>query len=270
MTLIPGFDTLTDKVPELTTPRGFLRAAATFLGTWGLAHLALTWLDTRQLTFAFLLQIVLYGVARWLVAGFFRGRADRIPYNTAFFNRFLPSAGINAASLSYLALTHAGAEVPKLVPGWLAFLPALYLLVTGVALIARSVQAAGVDTLFGVYSYFPDEGFRLDWSVYEALRHPIYSGLDRVALALGLLSGTAYGVLLAVIFVFVWHPVWYRLEEEELEGRFGDEYREYRARVPAVIPPDLGRELALVGSLTARPPARPGAEPEPTDEEREI
>jgi protein-S-isoprenylcysteine O-methyltransferase Ste14 len=122
----------------------------------------------------------------------------------------------------------------------------------------RAVQVAGVDTLLGAYSYFPDEGRFLRWSVYEALRHPAYAGLARLALAFGLWNSSAYALLLAVLFVAVWQPLWYGIEERELVERLGDDYRAYRERVPALVPASPADELTVLEAIV-RPSAAPEA-----------
>jgi protein-S-isoprenylcysteine O-methyltransferase Ste14 len=156
-------------------------------------------------------------------------------------------------------------ESLRLVPLPIGVILALYLGVTGLLLIGRTIQAAGVDTLSLVYSYHPDEGTRLTGGLYDLLRHPVYAGIDRVVLALGFANGTAYSLLLASIFVFVWHRIWIGLEETELTTRFGDDYRAYREAVPALAPTSIQGELALLEASTRRAPSVQAAPPESED-----
>ncbi len=263
MALIPGIPVLTERVPELTTPRGFFRAVVTVLGALAVVLWLLLYVEGKSPFGAFVLQLAVFGAAHWLISqSVFGTRRFSLAYSVAFFNRFLVAGGLVLGSLFYILFN--GGAVPeadyiRLVPRLVAGALAVYLVVTGLLLLARTIRVAGIDTLALLYNYYPDEGKRLSWSVYELLRHPLYSGLDRLALAFGLWNGSAYAMLLAVVFVFVWHPVWYELEEEELIERFGDEYREYRDRVPAVFPQSLRGELALLEALTRR------AEPAATD-----
>jgi protein-S-isoprenylcysteine O-methyltransferase Ste14 len=253
MAWIPGSPQLTDKIPELTSPRGFLRAAVVLFGVLFLTFAALLALDARLHPFlALLLQLALYFVAHRILADFFRGRRH-MPYHEAFYNRFLVTAGINFGSLLFILANNGGlpydAEPVRLVPRAIGALLALYLGATGLALAFRAVQAAGVDTLAGLYNYYPDEGRLVKGGIYDILRHPAYAGLDRLALAFAAWNGSAYALVLALIFVFVWHPAWIGLEEAELTERLGDQYAAYRNKVPAVMPADPAAELALLETL---------------------
>ena len=82
------------------------------------------------------------------------------------------------------------------------------------------------------------EGFeqRLVTSGIRArLRHPVYLG------HLCELIGWSLGTGLAVIYILTGFAIltgaiMIRMEDDELERRFGEPYRQYRQRVPAVIP----------------------------------
>lgn len=71
--------------------------------------------------------------------------------------------------------------------------------------------------------------------VRQHLRHPIYLGhlLEMFAWSIG--SGLLVCWLLTA-FAIGTGVVMIRKEEEELVGRFGDSYRQYQRRVPAIIP----------------------------------
>lgn len=275
MNRIPGLLKLVEKVPELATPRGALRAAVTVFGLMALALIVLLYADERNLFVAFVLQLVLYGLNYWLLRQVIRGPAHRKPYADVFFNRFLPTAGLNLAFMFYVLVT-SGSVVPRdllppetsvrLIPPIIGILLGLYFGVTGLLLIARTVQAVGVDTLSLVYSYHPDEGTRFTGGLYDLLRHPVYSGIDRAVLAFGFINGTSYALLLSVVFVFVWHRIWIGLEEEELLARFGAEYEKYRISVPALAASTIQGELAILEASTRRAPSWP-VEPPEEDEE---
>jgi protein-S-isoprenylcysteine O-methyltransferase Ste14 len=252
---IPGLAVLTDKVPEITTPRGIARAVVTVLVIAGVALAALVIVEAWSPVLALVLQIAVYVLTYWLISQAVFGRRLRLSYADAFFTRFLPSVGLNLASALYVLLCNGwilGLTYVPIVPKPLAAILDVYLVVTGLLLILRVVQLAGVDTLFLVYNYYPDEGRRHSGSLYRLIRHPVYAGMDRLVLALALWNGSAYALLLAVLFIFAWHPRWYGLEEEELLERFGEEYRTYRERVPAVFPLGARGEVAMVEALTRR------------------
>jgi protein-S-isoprenylcysteine O-methyltransferase Ste14 len=263
MSFIPGYESLVAKLPELSSVRGILRALATLIVVFGVALAALRFLDTPGTRFlALILQLVIYTVTYFLLKSFFHGPAERMPYATAFFNRFLPAVGLNLASLAYILFNHGTVVIEGRPPiglftlrpvQWFFWLVALYLALTAVVLAVRAVQAAGVDTLSGAYIYYGDEGRAIESDIYSLMRHPAYAALDRLALAFALWNGSPYALLLALLFVAVWHPIWYGMEERELLARFGDSYRSYRETVPAVVPRGLpGGEINLIELLTRR------------------
>lgn len=257
MNLLPGLHVVVEKVPELGTPRGALRAAASVFAIAAIALAALLWLDRRWPFVAFLAQLLVYLVLRWLVAGFYRGRQDRVPYAEALYNRCMPSVGLNLASMLYVLLTAGaltllapkGVEVVPFVPFAGGAIVTVYLLASALVLLGRALRSAGLDTIMGVYVFYPNEGRQLEDATYTLLRHPLYAALDRIVLAFALWNGSAYAVLLAVVFIAVWHPAWYGLEERELLDRFGADYDAYAKRTPAVIPQSLAGERALWQSL---------------------
>jgi protein-S-isoprenylcysteine O-methyltransferase Ste14 len=257
MSIIPGFSNLIDKVPELGTPRGFARAAATVIVPAAVLLVVFVYVETLAPIAALALQIVTYVLAYWLIGQAVNGRRLRLSYADAFYTRFLPSAGLNLGSGLYIIAGGGwatGEEYLHVVPKWLGVLFAIYLVITGVLLILRAMQLAGVDTIALVYNYYPDEGRRLSSSLYRLIRHPVYAGIDRLALALAMWNGSAYSLLLASIFIFAYHPRWYGLEEVELVERFGDEYRSYKEKVPAVFPSSARGEIALLEAITRRLP----------------
>lgn len=112
--------------------------------------------------------------------------------------------------------------------------PHLALQVAGTVLVVIGIAlwAAGSRVIIGAFH----DGRLLTSGAYAVVRHPMYSGIlvfvaTGVALILGswpLLTVPVVGA--AVIRVFV------RREEDYLERQHGRAYREYRARVPALVP----------------------------------
>ena len=71
--------------------------------------------------------------------------------------------------------------------------------------------------------------------IRDHVRHPIYLG--HLCELTGWCLGTGLAPLSCMLlFAVVTGAVMIRIEDRELEARFGDDYRAYRARVPAVIP----------------------------------
>jgi protein-S-isoprenylcysteine O-methyltransferase Ste14 len=67
------------------------------------------------------------------------------------------------------------------------------------------------------------------------VRHPVYLGhlLELIGWTIGTGMVMTLSLLIFAIFTGV---VMIDMEDAELEQRFGERYREYRARVPAVLP----------------------------------
>jgi protein-S-isoprenylcysteine O-methyltransferase Ste14 len=110
------------------------------------------------------------------------------------------------------------------------------LLLTGLVLWMRSAMTFGVDNLAMLYVYYPEEGRLVDSTIYGLIRHPVYSAVVRVGLALGLLRGTGFSIAFG-LFIPLGLTLWVRLvEEPELIARFGEGYLNYRRRVPTFWP----------------------------------
>lgn len=75
----------------------------------------------------------------------------------------------------------------------------------------------------------------LDRGLYGRVRHPRYLSLIIAAIGWAMMAnhGASY-LMVAALVPGVWLVV--AVEEQELVQRFGDAYRDYRERVPAVIP----------------------------------
>jgi protein-S-isoprenylcysteine O-methyltransferase Ste14 len=67
------------------------------------------------------------------------------------------------------------------------------------------------------------------------VRHPVYLAhlCEMLAWSIGTGQVVCYGL---TFFAMVTGAVMIRMEDRELEARFGEEYRRYKARVPAVLP----------------------------------
>lgn len=71
--------------------------------------------------------------------------------------------------------------------------------------------------------------------LYAYVRHPRYAGMFCGVLGAALLAGSkTLWLVLAIWYPFALAVI--RLEEREMEVRFGDSYKAYRKRVPAFLP----------------------------------
>ncbi len=118
-----------------------------------------------------------------------------------------------------------------------AWIPAAALIVAGFFVYMRARQNFSTDQVLGRSELEPDRHEqRLNTSgIRSHVRHPYYFG------HLCELAGWTIGSGLEVLFVLTAFAVvsggfMIAAEERELEDRFGQAYREYKQRVPAILP----------------------------------
>ena len=119
------------------------------------------------------------------------------------------------------------------------FYAGLVLWMAAIVLERRVRKQLDFRTLAGVpelRSEPPEDGPRLlDDGIYGRLRHPRYASTLMGVAGWSMMANYGAGYAVAALTIPVmWGLI--RLEERELEDRFGDAWREYRARVPALIP----------------------------------
>ena len=72
--------------------------------------------------------------------------------------------------------------------------------------------------------------------IYKCLRHPHHLGVGMFMTSLGLLIGHLWTFLIITVVQWTWIIAFLLLvEEKELEEKFGEEYRFFRARVPMLL-----------------------------------
>jgi protein-S-isoprenylcysteine O-methyltransferase Ste14 len=71
---------------------------------------------------------------------------------------------------------------------------------------------------------------------YSVVRHPLYLANTLVALGCSLLSGTWYLPLIVVLLSFIYHERIAAREEAFLQKMFGESFRAWASKVPAMIP----------------------------------
>ncbi|HUE97314.1 MAG TPA: isoprenylcysteine carboxylmethyltransferase family protein [Longimicrobiaceae bacterium] len=123
----------------------------------------------------------------------------------------------------------------RLLPeGWIQFLVALPLLGLGAGLAMRSVKAfqrVGTDERYaGPTSVIVQDG------LYGRTRNPMFLSLVLLHLGVVVAANAGWALLgVPALILYLRFAVISR-EERFLEGRFGDEYTRYKARVPRWIP----------------------------------
>jgi protein-S-isoprenylcysteine O-methyltransferase Ste14 len=124
--------------------------------------------------------------------------------------------------------------------GW-AWLPAAFLFAGGFYLYARSGKGFSAQQLSGLPEVHGDAhggngGQRLVTDGIRArVRHPVYLAhlCEMLAWSVGTGLAVCWGL---TVFAIVTGAAMVRMEDVELEKRFGESYRAYRDSVPAVLP----------------------------------
>lgn len=141
---------------------------------------------------------------------------------------------VQALLLVALILLPGGDDVA--VPGWLRALAAVVFavgcviaIVAGVSL-GRALTATPVPTAAG--------SLRTD-GLYRYVRHPIYTGVILIVVAVAMRSGSFATVAVAAVTI-AFFGVKTRWEERRLAGRYAD-YPAYAARTPKFFPRGVRR-----------------------------
>jgi protein-S-isoprenylcysteine O-methyltransferase Ste14 len=118
-----------------------------------------------------------------------------------------------------------------------AWIPAVMLFATGIFIYSRSgahfswAQLGGLPEVRANHS----DGRLITTGIRARVRHPVYLAHLCEMLAWSIGTGLLVCWLLTV-FAIGTGAVMIRMEDVELEKRFGDEFRVYRLRVPAILP----------------------------------
>ena len=118
-----------------------------------------------------------------------------------------------------------------------AWTPAGALFCAGLLLYKLSHTRFTLTQLGGLPEIRPDHGQQrlVTTGIRAHVRHPVYLGHLCEMLAWSLGTGLAVCWALTALAIAT-GAVMINLEDKELENRFGEEYRQYRSTVPAVLP----------------------------------
>jgi protein-S-isoprenylcysteine O-methyltransferase Ste14 len=239
----------------LRSPVGFALIALIAISCFSTATAGMLVVDHVAPAWSGAAQLLAIGVAAVLVGGFFRRRATyrerwgALAYRNAFARHVLTGLPVLIAALLHTAWL-PGRHV--VVDPWsiVVAIAAAWLLVSGFVLWLRAIFTFGFDNLAMLYVYVPDDGRMVASSIYGVIRHPAYSAVMQMVLALALARGTWFSIAFGLLTP-AGMTVFLRLfEERELVERFGAGYGEYRRRTPAFWPHprDVGRYLRFLAA----------------------
>jgi protein-S-isoprenylcysteine O-methyltransferase Ste14 len=117
---------------------------------------------------------------------------------------------------------------------WLTFLLGWSCALASVAIRRRAIAALG--QFWSLHVEIREDHQLVQTGPFRWVRHPTYLSMILELVALGMILNAAYCVAI-VWLVFVPILVWrIRLEEAALVEKFGDRYRSYQRRTPALFP----------------------------------
>jgi protein-S-isoprenylcysteine O-methyltransferase Ste14 len=127
----------------------------------------------------------------------------------------------------------------------IAFHPAVIALgvsciIAGILLHSWTAKLLGIKSTVGYTELKPEReksnGGLITSGPFSVVRHPSYGAHSLILVGTFLITGiTAVGIM-AIIDLLIAYFVTMELEERELLERFGDQYREYRMKVPKFFP----------------------------------
>jgi len=117
------------------------------------------------------------------------------------------------------------------------WMPSILLFLTGFWIYSQSGKHFSPAQLGGVPEILPSHGEQqlVTSGIRSRVRHPVYVGHLCAMLAWSVGTGLILCYALTA-FAVVTGTIMIRLEDAELERRFGEKYRAYRENVPAVLP----------------------------------
>jgi len=125
----------------------------------------------------------------------------------------------------------------SLYQAWWTWLPAALLFAAGLWIYRRAGAGFSPAQLGGlpeVVSGHQEQRLAIS-GIRARVRHPVYLGhwCEMLAWSLGTGLTVCYGL---TMFAMVSGAIMIRLEDRELEQRFGDQYRRYKSTTPAILP----------------------------------
>lgn len=149
------------------------------------------------------------------------------PFNVAFF-----SIVITLTTLSRLLLPFC--PQPRLsISTQLALVLGITIFLAGISLIFLALLQLGLPT--GIHSPPKKERRLIKEGVYTRLRHPIYMGDFLWCLGLAVIFKAQWALLITPLWLSLLLAV-ARMEEKLLEREFGEEFQQYKQKVPSFIP----------------------------------
>ncbi len=156
-------------------------------------------------------------------------------------HNWIPFYRLNSIYLSYYPLSLFSTPLPLYFTSMYSLFSifqlilGIFFLVIGILMTLRAVSTFGIDYMALVYLYFPEESKLQDHEIYSVLRHPAYASLVLICMGGMLFQMTLYSIINFIFYYFLFNIHIHFVEEKELINRFGNSYKDYQKRVPAIF-----------------------------------
>jgi protein-S-isoprenylcysteine O-methyltransferase Ste14 len=147
--------------------------------------------------------------------------------------RSLPGSAVNPLTTQWAMPILQLLGIPADIDVWSRMIISGILIIFGALTVRSALLTFGLDYMTVVYLYYPEESEIVDHEIYSIVRHPTYLGGSLLAIAAIAFRFSVYSIVIGII-AFLIFRLQVRREDKELVNRFGDSYRTYMKKVPAL------------------------------------
>ena len=229
-----------DKVPVLRKPLFAILTVIYSLGIIGLMVLLfyfinqIAWWGPLLSQGIITIVVTIIGLVHFIFAPRFREKYGDLAYQKFFYIFMLPYLFTWYGCFFHPAFIQWG---DKLLPIWAqAILAAFFILL--MILTNLQIEKAGFSVVthgMDVFSVFPEETTIVRGEVYSFIRHPLHFSLLMGGFAMGFISNTWVGLVMAT-FQLVPSIIIGLREDKELITRSGDDHKEYIKQTALLLP----------------------------------
>ena len=145
-----------------------------------------------------------------------------------------PAPPVNSLTIQWSQSLFPMIGVPLEIDIWIRLILSGIFLILGLLTVRSALLTFGLDYMGVLYLYFPEESEIQNHEIYSVVRHPAYLAGALLGLAGFFFRFSIYSIFLGLLVIAVFRlQIW--KEEKELIERFGDGYREYKKKVPALL-----------------------------------
>jgi methanethiol S-methyltransferase len=123
----------------------------------------------------------------------------------------------------------------SLFPFYISIPLGISVLLVGYFMKRHSQEHYGVDTDSYLYMIFPEEGKLIKNGMYKYIRNPQYISRGIMSFGFGVIANNIIAISVGLIHLVSYVAI-IPAEDKELQRRFGDDFKIYKKKVPAIIP----------------------------------